>query len=116
MLGLTGTTRILLFTGPTDMRKGFDGLSALVTAAGEDPYGGQLYVFVSRRRDRAKILAFQKGGLVLWYKRLDRGRFQIHLPDAGDRAELDATQLAMLVDGIDFGRVKRPQHWQPRRD
>jgi transposase len=53
---------------------------------------------------------------VLWYKRLDRGRFQIHLPDASDRAELDATQLAMLVDGIDFGRVKRLQHWQPRRD
>lgn len=116
MLGLSTGSRILLFTGATDMRKGFDGLAALVTAAGEDPYSGQLYVFVSRRRDRAKILAFQKGGLVLWYKRLDLGRFQIHLPEAGDRAELDATELAMLVDGIDFGRVKRPRHWQPRRD
>jgi transposase len=50
------------------------------------------------------------------YKRLDCGRFQIHLPEAGERAELDATQLAMLVDGIDFGRVKRPRHWQPKRD
>ena len=60
MLGLSVTTRILPFTGATDMRKGFDGLSALVTAAGEDPYSGHLYVFVSRRRDRAKILAFQK--------------------------------------------------------
>lgn len=115
MLGLSGTTRILLFTDATDMRKGFDGLCGLVTAAKEDPYSGQLYVFISRRRDRAKILGFQKGGLVLWYKRLDRGRFQIHLPDAGDRAELDATQLAMLVDGIDFGRVKRPNHWQPNK-
>ena len=76
MLGLSVTTRILLFTGATDMRKGFDGLSALVTAAGEDPYSGHLYVFVSRRRDRAKILAFQKGGMVLWHKRLDCGRFQ----------------------------------------
>src|SRR3954470_6429812 len=112
MLGLTGTTRILLFTGATD----FDGLSALVSAAGENPYSGHLYVFISRRRDRAKILAFQKGGMVLWHKRLGRGRFQIHLPDAADRAELDATQLAMLVDGIDFGRVKRPRHWQPKRD
>jgi len=116
MLGLSVTTRILLLTGATDMRKGFDGLSALVTAAGEDPYSGHLFVFVSRRRDRAKVLAFQKGGLVLWHKRLDCGRFQIHLPDANDRAELDATQLAMLVDGIDFGRVKRPRHWQPKRE
>ncbi len=113
MLGLSGATRILLFTGATDMRKGFDGLTALVMAAGEDVYSGDLYAFVSRRRNRAKILSFQTGGFVLWYKRLDRGRFKIHLPDAGDRAELDATQLAMLLDGIDFGRVKRPQHWQP---
>lgn len=97
MLGLSGTTRILLFTGATDMRKGFDGLSALVSAAGENPYSGHLYVFISRRRDRAKILAFQKGGMVLWHKRLDRGRFQ------------------MLVDGIDFGRVKRLRHWEPKR-
>jgi transposase len=115
MLGLTGTTRILLFTGATDMRKGFDGLSALVSAAGENPYSGHLYVFISRRRDRAKILAFEKGGMVLWHKRLDRGRFQIHLPEADDRAELDATQLAMLVDGIDFSRVKRLRHWEPKR-
>jgi transposase len=115
MLGLTGTTRILLFTGATDMRKGFDGLSALVSAAGENPYSGHLYVFISRRRDRAKILAFEKGGMVLWHKRLDRGRFQIHLPEPDDRAELDATQLAMLVDGIDFGRVKRLRHWEPKR-
>ena len=113
MLGLSGATRILLFTGATDMRKGFDGLAAEVAAAGEDVHSGDLYVFVSRRKTRAKILLFQKGGLVLWQKRLDRGRFQIHLPDAGERAELDVTQLAMLLDGIDFARVKRPTHWRP---
>jgi transposase len=113
MLGLTAAVRILLFVGVTDMRKGFDGLSAVVMAAGENLYSGHLYVFVSRRRDRAKILSFRTGGLELWCKRLDRGRFQIHLPDGSDRAELDGTQLAMLVDGIDFSRVKRPKHWQP---
>ena len=73
MLGLSVATRILLFTAATDMRKGFDGLAAVVMAAGEDLYSGYLYVFVSGRRNRAKILTFQKGGLVLWYKRLDRG-------------------------------------------
>lgn len=113
MLALSGSTRILLFTGATDMRKGFDGLSALVMAAGENLYSGHLFVFVSRRRDRAKVLTFQKGGLVLWYKRLDRGCFQIRLSAPAERAELDATQLAMLMDGIDFAKVKRPTHWQP---
>jgi len=102
-----------LFTGATDMRKGFDGLIALVMASGEDVYSGNLYVFISARRNRAKILAFQKGGLVLWYKRLSQGRFTIHLPEGHDRAEIDSLQLAMLLDGIDFARVRRPQHWVP---
>ena len=115
MLGFSVATRILLFTGAVDLRKGFDGLSAVVMSAGEDVYSGQLFVFVSGRRDLAKILAFQKGGLVLWCKRLDRGKFKINLPDSGDRAELYATQLAMLIDGIDFARVKRPPHWEPTR-
>ena len=66
MLGFSVATRILLFTGAVDLRKGFDGLSAVVMSAGEDVYSGQLFVFVSGRRDLAKILAFQKGGLVLW--------------------------------------------------
>lgn len=115
MLGLSVATRILLFTEAVDMRKGFDGLSAVVMGAGEDVYSGCLYVFLSIRRDRAKILTFHKGGLVLWYKRLDRGRFKVNLSDGRDRAELDATQLAMLIDGIDFARVRRPKHWEPKR-
>ncbi len=115
MLGLSVATRILLFTAATDMRKGFDGLAAVVMAAGEELYSGHLFVFVSARRNHAKILAFQKGGLVLWCKRLDRGKFRINLTDGGERADLDATQLAMLMDGIDFARVKRSQHWEPKR-
>ncbi len=115
MLGLPDSVRILLFAEPTDMRKGFDGLGGLVIAAGEDVYSGHLFVFLSRRRDRAKILSFQKGGFVLWYKRLDRGRFKPQRADGRDRVELDATQLTMLLDGIDVGRVKRPKHWQPKK-
>ena len=95
------------------MRKGFDGLMALVMGCGENVYSGNLYVFVSGRRNRAKILAFQKGGLVLWYKRLSRGKFKIHLPQGQDRAEIDSIQLTMLLDGIDFARVRRPPHWTP---
>jgi transposase len=115
VIGLPESVRILLFSAATDMRKGFDGLSALVTAAGEDVYSGHLFVFLSRRRDRAKILTFQKGGFVLWYKRLERGRFKPLAAEGGaDRVSLDATQLALLLDGIDLRRVQRPKHWRPR--
>ena len=113
MIGLPAGTRILLFAEPTDMRKGHDGLFGLVRAAGEDPLSGDLFVFISRRRDRAKILTFDRGGLVLWYKRLERGRFR-H-PRRGEQSmELDATALAMLLDGIDLDRVRRPALWSPR--
>ncbi len=108
MIGLPLHTRVLLLAEPTDMGKGHDGLFGLVRAAGE----GDLFVFISRRRDRAKILTFERGGLVLWYERLERGRFR-H-PRRGEcHVELDATALAMLLDGIDLERVHRPALWRP---
>jgi transposase len=115
MIGLPESVKILLFAEPTDMRKGFDGLGALVASAGEDVYQGHLYVFLSRRRDRAKILTFQKGGFVLWYKRLERGRFRPLRSADGGRVAIDATELAMLLDGIDVARVKRARHWAPTK-
>jgi transposase len=115
MFGLSPATRILLFTGQTDLRKGYDGLAALVVATGENVYTGDLYVFVSRRRTSAKILMWQTGGLIIWQKRLDRGRFKIRQCGPGDRAELDLTQLMMLLDGIDISRVKRPPPWRPTK-
>lgn len=116
MIGLPQSVKIWLFTEATDMRKGFDGLSALVTASGNDVYSGHLYVFLSRRRDRAKILTFEKGGFVLWYKRLERGRFRpFSANTASGQITLDATELTMLLDGIDLARVKRPKHWQPKK-
>ena len=116
MFGLSPATRILLFTGETDLRKGYDGLAALVAAAHEDVYGGDLYVFVSKRRTSAKVLMWQTGGLVVGQKRLDRGRFQIRCSGSGDRAELDLTQLMMLLDGIDITRVKKPVPWRPKKE
>lgn len=63
---------------------------------------------------RAKILTFDRGGFVLIYKRLERGQFKLpHMDPSSMSVEIDATQLAMLLDGIDFGRVRRPDHWQP---
>jgi transposase len=113
MIGLPSSVPIRLFRDPADMRKGVDGLCGLVVAAGEDIYSGALYVFISRRRNRVKILTFSSGGFIVWYKRLERGRFRHPRSSEGDLS-LDATQLAMLLDGIDVGRVERPKHWRPR--
>jgi len=114
VIGLPDSVRILLFSEPTDMRRGFNGLTGMVLAAGHDVYSGHLFVFVSRTRNRVKILTFQKGGFVLWYKRLERGRFRL-VPTDQSQVTIDATQLAMLVDGFDWSRVKRPKHWEPAR-
>jgi transposase len=109
------SVRILIGSTPIDMRKSIDGLLAVVQQElQEDAYSGHLFVFVSRRCDRVKILAWDKGGFVLVYKRLERGQFKLpHMDPSSMAVEIDATQLAMLLDGIDFGRVRRPEHWKP---
>ena len=116
MLGLPSSVRIYLATTAVDMRKGHDALTALIRRLGGDPFSGHLFVFLSRRRDRAKILVWDRGGFVLWYKRLERGKFALpRLLEAGSTVELDAAQLAMLLDGVDFTQVRRGRRWQPRR-
>jgi transposase len=112
MIALPSSVRILLWSEPVDLRRGFDGLAALVRRAGEDVFSGHLYCFVSRRSTRIKILTWQRGGFVLLYKRLDQGRFG---PPRGDGAQLslDAAQLALLLDGVDLRRVDRPVSWVP---
>jgi len=93
------------------MRKGFDGLGNLVTKE-HDIFDGDLFVFVGRRRDRCKVLFWQRGGFVLYYKRLDRGCFK--LPESSsEQMEMTSTDLSMLLEGIDFSRVRRPEHWKP---
>jgi len=115
VLTLPSAVRIVLATEPVDMRKSIDGLMALVRSGfGEDVYSGHLFVFVSRRGDRVKILTFSRGGFILYYKRLEQGRFRLPQVEAEAHAvRLDATQLAMLLDGIDVAEVKRPAAWEP---
>lgn len=113
MLSLPASVRIYLAAEPADMRKGFDGLAGLVAARGLDVYSGHLFVFLGKQRDRAKILTFDRGGFVLYYKRLERGRFKLP-PLAGDTVHLDAAQLSMLLDGVDVAQVRRGKVWQPK--
>jgi transposase len=114
MFSLPRSVRIFVAREPADMRKGFDGLAALVRRQGADVFNGHLFVFVSKRRDRIKILMWDSGGFVMYYKRLEKCRFK--LPRCSPETvsvELDSAQLAMLLDGIDVSRVHRPEKWSP---
>ena len=103
--------RIWVAAGVTDMRRGFDGLAALVQQQlGHDPFGGALFVFRGRRGHLLKILAWDGQGLVLYAKRLERGRFT--WPRAKDGVvSLTPAQLSMLTEGIDWRMTARS--WQP---
>jgi transposase len=108
--------RIWLAAEATDMRCGFDRLAERVRAViGQDPMTGQLFVFRSRRGDRLKILVWDRDGFVLWYKRLEAGVFKLPRIDAGARSvELRASELAMVLDGIDMSKLKRVPRYERR--
>lgn len=115
MLSMPTSVRILIATEPADMRKGVDGLCRLVEAElGGDIYSGALFVFVSKGRDKLKVLTWDAGGFVVYYKRLEAGRFKLPRIEAGARAgAIDAAQLTMLLRGIDLSRVRKPVLWEP---
>jgi transposase len=111
MITLPAGSRVWLAAGITDMRKGFDGLAALVqTQLALDPFSGQLFVFRGRRGDRVKLLWWDGDGLCLFAKRLERGRFVWPQATSGTVA-LTTAQLSMLLEGIDWRHPRRS--WQP---
>jgi transposase len=113
MIMLPSAVRIFLCTRPTDMRKSFDGLSGLVQECfGQDPLTGHLFLFLNRRGDRTKILDFDRDGLALWYKRLEAGSFEMPPTAEPDGIELQATQFAMILSGIDIKSARQRQRFQ----
>ncbi len=107
-------TRIWLASEVMDMRCGFDRLAERVRAViGEDPLSGHWFVFHSRRGERLKILYWDRDGFVLWYKRLEEGKFKLPRPREGARTvELRASELAMILDGIDVSKLKRVPRYE----
>ena len=102
MIGLPSNTRVWLVAGHTDMRKGFDGLAALVqTALAANPFCGHVFVFRGKRGDILKVLWFDGQGLMLLAKRLERGRFVWPQATSGS-VSLTPAQLSMLLEGIDW--------------
>ena len=110
MINLPPSVRIFISTAPADMRRSFDGLSAMVKyVIQENPMSGHLFVFTNKRRDRVKVLFWDRTGFVIWYKRLEEGRFRFpSTPEPGaNHVELEAGQLTLLLEGIDLSGARR---------
>ena len=114
MISLPPTVKIFLSTAPADMRKSFDGLSAMVEhVLQEDPLSGHLFVFRNRRGDRVKLLYWDRDGLCIWYKRLEAGTFRFPTPREGQTSvTVSAAEWAMLLDGVDFTKVRRGKRYR----
>jgi len=116
MLSLPPSVRVFAARGPTDMRKSFDTLAALVCdVVDEDPQSGHLFVFVNRRKNRLKILWWDRSGYCLLAKRLEHGQFRIYDQASGGEGgfEMTASDLTLLLEGIDLrGATRRRTHDQ----
>jgi len=116
MIHLPASVRVYLCLVPCDMRRSFDGLHALVTGAMQlDAFGGHLFVFSNRRRDRVKILYWDRDGFAVWAKRLEEGTYAMPFGKAEQaRREITGQELGALLSGIDLSHAKRRKRY--RRD
>jgi transposase len=111
---LPAAVRIYVAAEAIDLRRGFDGLSATTrTVIGADPLSGHLFCFLNRRKNRIKLLVWDRTGYVLLYKRLERGTFRLPTtPAAGRRhVELDAGELGLMLEGLDLRGAQRQRRW-----
>jgi transposase len=116
MLSLPPSVRVFVATQPVDGRKGADSLMAIVRdALGHDPLSGHLYVFFSRRCDRVRIVYWDRNGIAMWSKRLERGRFRPAFAADGRLAAsaVESAELALVLEGIDLAGARRRPRWQP---
>lgn len=115
MLTLPSGAQVFLCAQPVDLRKSFDGLCAAVEAVfARSVLDGHLFLFLNQRRDRLKALWWDRDGLVIFYKRLEQGRFELPRDtDASGRITLDATALAMLLGGVPLATPRRKRYSRP---
>ena len=117
MLSLPSSCRIYICRQPADMRRSFDGLAQMTRDfLGADPLSGHLFVFVNKRRDRLKLLYWDKDGLAIWYKRLEEGTLTLPRPSGRKQGEhgieISSADLLMLLDGVDLSSVKRGKRYR----
>jgi len=114
MLAITTRTEIYLVAGATDLRRSFNGLTAIVqNHLGEDPLSGHVFVFCNRKRDRIKLLFWDRSGLWVCAKRLEKGTFAWPL-SGKPSIQLTTEELTLLLGGIDLRDTKR-RRWYSRR-
>lgn len=114
MIQLPASVRVYLCLTACDMRKSFDSLHAVVREyLNLDPFAGHLFVFASRRRDRVKILYWDRDGFAMWSKRLEEGTYAVPFGDATERRrEITAQELGALLSGIDLENAARRKRYR----
>lgn len=111
MLSISSRLRIFAAVESIDFRKGFDGLVQIVRDRfHQDPFSGDLFCFFNRRRDRVKVLVWDRNGFWLHYKRLERGTFE-RLEGRGEKLEIERAQMSMLLEGIDTKKSRFRRHF-----
>jgi len=108
MFALTSSFNYYLYNGPTDMRMSFNGLSGLIQSRmSRNPLSGEVFIFINKRRDHMKLLHWEYGGFILYYKRLESGTFELPVHRSGETAlPLFWPQLMMMIEGISLQHVK----------
>ncbi len=114
MISLGSTQKYYLYNRPTDMRKSFDGLSGLVkNELKRDFFTGELFIFLNRRRDRIKILVWDRSGFALYYKRLEQGSFELPKMDRNQlEAQINWDELVCILEGVSLDFIKRRKRYQ----
>ena len=112
MLSFSSRQRYFLYRGVTDMRKGFNGLSGLVRQhIDHDLLSGDVFIFLHKRRDRVKLLVWDRNGFVVWYKVLEAGTFELPVAEK-DSLQLSWTDLQLLLEGIEIKSAKRRKRYR----
>ena len=115
MFALSTTHCFHLYAHPTDMRKSFDGLSGLIkNTLGLNPITGDVFIFINKRRDKIKLLHWQGVSFTLYYKRLEKGTFELpQYDDSVKSIALSYTQMVMIVDGLTIKNIHKRKQYQP---
>jgi transposase len=115
MFALSSENHFHLYSQPTDMRKSFNGLSGLVqNKLGRDPSGGDVFIFINKRRDKIKLLHWQGNSFVLYYKRLEKGTFELPKYDGVvGSIVLDYAKMVMIIDGLSIKNIPKRERYQP---
>jgi transposase len=117
LFGLSGNTRLFLYNGSADMRKGFNGLSGLViNKLKQNPLSGDVFIFVNRSRTLIKLLVWDQTGFAIWHKRLEQGTFEMPLIDSSTNSvEINRQKLMLILEGISLKNIRSRKRYSYKK-